>query len=158
MHHRCNVTADRNISEAKSRFLFWTPTNSAKKKLGVQPRSHSSSVISDVTSPVKLVMKICYRTRFQASSGNSDSMNRPGYEAAWSAFRISFTLDWKIDNGFLTGQSWCVLKYLVHRWGPRTRILALSCRDELFKARLVLNPGLNLTQVSFSCVQKHFLG
>ena len=26
---------------------------------------------------------------------------------------------------------------------------------ELFEG---LNPGLNLTQVSFSCVQKHFLG
>ena len=27
----------------------------------------------------------------------------------------------------------------------------------LFKGRLALNPGLNLTRVSFSCVQKHFL-
>ena len=26
------------------------------------------------------------------------------------------------------------------------------------KGRLGLNPGLNLTQVFFSCVQKHFLG
>ena len=42
-----------------------------------QPRSQSSSAISDVTSPVKLVGKI----RFQASSGHSDSANRPGYEA-----------------------------------------------------------------------------
>ena len=45
-----------------------------------QPRSQSSSVISDVTSPVKPVGKI--RARFQASSGYSDSANRPGYEAA----------------------------------------------------------------------------
>ena len=43
-----------------------------------QPRSQSSSAISDVTSPVKLVEKI--RTRFQASSGNSDSANWPGCE------------------------------------------------------------------------------
>ena len=43
------------------------------------PRSQSSSAISDVTSPVKLVGKV--RTRFQASSGNSDSANCPGYEA-----------------------------------------------------------------------------
>ena len=28
---------------------------------------------------------------------------------------------------------------------------------ELFKGRLALNPGLNLTRVSFSFVQKHFL-
>ena len=28
---------------------------------------------------------------------------------------------------------------------------------QLFEGRLALNPGLNLTQVSFSCVQKHFL-
>ena len=44
-----------------------------------QPRSQSSSAISDVTSPVKLVGKI--RARFQASAGHSDSANRPGYEA-----------------------------------------------------------------------------
>ena len=28
---------------------------------------------------------------------------------------------------------------------------------QLFEGRLALNPGLNLTQVSFSHVQKHFL-
>ena len=44
-----------------------------------QSRSQSSSAISDVTSPVKLVGKV--RTRFQASSGNSDSANWLGYEA-----------------------------------------------------------------------------
>ena len=47
--------------------------------MSCQPRAQSSSAISDVTSPVKLVGKI--RTRFQASSGNSDSANWPGYEA-----------------------------------------------------------------------------
>ena len=36
-----------------------------------QPRPLSSSAISDVTSPVKLVD----RARFQASSGDSDSAN-----------------------------------------------------------------------------------
>ena len=46
-----------------------------------QPRSQSSSVISNVTSPVKLVGKIRYCTRFQASSGHSDSTNWPRYEA-----------------------------------------------------------------------------
>ena len=44
-----------------------------------QPRSQSSSAILDVTSPVRLVGKI--RSRFQASSYNSDSANWPGYEA-----------------------------------------------------------------------------
>ena len=29
---------------------------------------------------------------------------------------------------------------------------------QLSKGRLALTPGLNLTQISFSCVQKHFLG
>ena len=46
-----------------------------------QPRSQSSSAISHVTPLVKLVEKIRYRTRFQASSGNSDSKNWPGYKA-----------------------------------------------------------------------------
>ena len=49
----------------------------------VQPRSQSSSAISDVTSPVKLVGKI--RAWFQASSGHSDSANWPGYEAVRGA-------------------------------------------------------------------------
>ena len=33
----------------------------------------------------------------------------------------------------------------------------LMLQAQLFKGRLSLNPGLNLTRVSFSCVQKHFL-
>ena len=33
----------------------------------------------------------------------------------------------------------------------------LNTWAQLFKGRLALNPGLNLTLVSFSCVQKHFL-
>ena len=31
-------------------------------------------------------------------------------------------------------------------------------RAQLFEGRLALNPGLNLTRVSFSYVQKHFFG
>ena len=34
----------------------------------------------------------------------------------------------------------------------------LESGAQLFEGRLALNPGLNLTRVSFSCVQKHFLG
>ena len=50
-----------------------------------QPRSQSSSAISDETSPVKLVWKIRrgLSPRFQASSGNWDSANWPGYEAVY---------------------------------------------------------------------------
>ena len=33
-----------------------------------------------------------------------------------------------------------------------------SWRAQLFEGRLALNPGLNLTQVSLSFAQKHFLG
>ena len=33
-----------------------------------------------------------------------------------------------------------------------------TIRAQLFEGRLVLNLGLNLTRVSLSCVQKHFLG
>ena len=46
-----------------------------------QPCTQSSSAISDVTPLVKLVGKIRYRTRFQASSGNSDRANWLGYKA-----------------------------------------------------------------------------
>ena len=41
-----------------------------------QPRSQSTSAISDVTSPVKLIYIYIY-----ISSYNSDSENWPGYEA-----------------------------------------------------------------------------
>ena len=34
----------------------------------------------------------------------------------------------------------------------------IKLRAQLFEGRLALNPELNLTLVSFSCVQKHFLG
>ena len=55
----------------------------------LQPRSQSSSAISDVTSPVKLVGKIRLgRAWFQASSGHSDSAKRPGYEAASAVRRL----------------------------------------------------------------------
>ena len=47
-----------------------------------QPRPKSSSAIANVTSPVKLVD----RARFQASYGNSDSANWPGYEAGTEVF------------------------------------------------------------------------
>ena len=33
-----------------------------------------------------------------------------------------------------------------------------NSRAQLFEGRLALNPGLNLSRVSFSGVQKHFLG
>ena len=40
----------------------------------------------------------------------------------------------------------CSKKHPVHQWA------------QLFEGRLALNLGLNLTLVSFSCAQKHFLG
>ena len=60
-----------------------------------QPRSQLSSAISDATSPVKLVGKIRlgrYRARFQASSGHSDSANRPGYEAEQTLLNFNSTV------------------------------------------------------------------
>ena len=37
-------------------------------------------------------------------------------------------------------------------------IVKVSSWAQLFEGWLALNPGLNFTQVSLSCVQKHFLG
>ena len=75
----------------------------------LQPRSQSSSAISDVTSPVKPVKKIRRgrtRTRFQGFSGNSDSENWPGYEAgetqtkATSAgLRVDFPMSFRWRGG-----------------------------------------------------------
>ena len=50
---------------------------------------------------------------------------------------------------------------LVHRRVSPEQFVAsthLYTWAQLFKSRLAFNPGLNLTLVSFSCVQKHFLG
>ena len=47
-----------------------------------EPRSQSSSAISDVTS-TSLSGNLL---KFQASTGHSDSANRPGYEAEFWAF------------------------------------------------------------------------
>ena len=56
---------------------------------------------------------------------------------------------WKMEHkgGALVGKKHNIqrLKYKYHR-------------AQLFEGRIGLNLGLNLTQVSFSCVQKHFLG
>ena len=63
--------------------IYEVPTRAyLRSPIKIQPRSQSSSAISDVTSPVKLVGKIRLgRAQFQASCGHSDSANRPGYEA-----------------------------------------------------------------------------
>ena len=50
---------------------------------------------------------------------------------------------------------------LVHRRVSPQQFVAgthLYTWAQLFERRLAFNPGLNLTLVSFSCVQKHFLG
>jgi len=46
-----------------------------------------------------------------------------------SAFRISFQSDWLIDNGIFNRPIMARTEILVHRWGPRSRILALFRRQ-----------------------------
>ena len=50
------------------------------------------------------------------------------------------------------------LKLLLMAFAFIFSITPLNNRAELFEGRLALNPGLKLTRVSLSCVQKHFLG
>ena len=45
-----------------------------------------------------------------------------------SAFRISFHPDWQIDNRFFNRPIMVHSQILVHRWGPRSRTLALFRR------------------------------
>ena len=49
-------------------------------------------------------------------------------------------------------------EYSLQKSSKEANFLRLFSRAQLFEGRLALNPGLNLTLVSFSCVQKHFLG
>ena len=63
----------------------------------MQPRSQSSSAISDETSPVKLVGKIRpsrYLAWFQASSCYSDSANWSGYETVRDVLSVPI----KVNN------------------------------------------------------------
>ena len=48
-----------------------------------------------------------------------------------SAFRISFYPDWQINNDVFNRPVMARTQILVHRWGPRTRILALFRRRTL---------------------------
>ena len=52
----------------------------------------------------------------------TDSMN---YQMNVSSF---FHADWQIDNDFFNRPITAHTQILVHRWGPRTRILVLFCR------------------------------
>ena len=59
--------------------------------------------------------------------------------------------------------SWLAIEETFHLWRVaklpwRCRAINVSSWAQLFEGRLALYPGLNLTSVSFSFVQKHFLG
>ena len=45
------------------------------------------------------------------------------------AFRISFHLDWQIDDGIYNRPIMAHTQILVQRWRPRTMISALCCRQ-----------------------------
>ena len=67
-------TQNKPITNLRTEFPYLVHNN--------QPRSQSFSAISDVTSPVKLVGKVCRSHSVPTCSGNSDNANWPGYEAA----------------------------------------------------------------------------
>ena len=99
----------------------------------LQPRSQSSSAISDVTSPVKLVGKIRLgRAWFQASSGHSDSANRPGYEAASAVRRLPIEIKRTLSLGCLPSVgdfSKCYYdKIFLFGRGPN-RVMETACFD-----------------------------
>ena len=108
----------------------------------LQPRSQSSSAISDVSSPVKPVKKIRRgrtRPRFQGFSGNSDSENWAGYEAgetqtkATSAgLRVDFprSFRWRGGGG---GRSKTKIVYL---WSTSCSERAISYFT--FKTRVIV--------------------
>ena len=80
----------RKLGRVNFRKGFWNcyylGTSSLLVSIVANDQSRSQS--SSATSPVKLVGKICrgkFRARFQASSGNSDNANWPGYEAGANA-------------------------------------------------------------------------
>ena len=58
-----------------------------------------------------------------------------------SAFRISFYPDWQINNYIFNRPVMARSQIQVHRWGPRTRILALFRRRTLPEFSIVCDVG-----------------
>ena len=58
----------------------------------------------------------------------------------------------------LCTQKFVVVSSVLHRVIQIFSVISFNTRAQLFEGRLELNPGLNLTRVSLSCVQKHCLG
>ena len=63
---------------------------------------------------------------------------------------ITLFLSWELLLSFIF--CYCVVNCFI------PLISSILIRAQLFEDRLALNPGLNLTWVSFSYAQKHFLG
>ena len=57
------------------------PDRRQKKKRGFSSRNYLGLFLADLDFFAIFCQASCYRTRFQASSGISDSANWPGYEA-----------------------------------------------------------------------------
>ena len=69
--------------------------------------------------------------------------------------------DNKLDKGIVISLLIILYTPSVFSWAkslPLILKISSTYRTQLFEGRLALDPGLNLTRISFSCVQKHFLG
>ena len=98
-----------------------------------QPRPQSSSAISDVTSPFKLVD----RARFQASPGNSDSANWPGFEAGTEIFKKILT-----GSPLLSSRRFLLPRSFAARPTALTESLVLA------ETKAFLSAGTDLTVLS----------
>ena len=122
-----------NVSEAASRSLFWT-TNELNELPEVRfefPFSLNSMAVLSSWAHER-------RSRGQQNSRAPQSprgfyalarlyyLARPTKTATLRRL-ISFHLDWPIDNGFLTGQSWRVLKSWYTGGAARARISGTCC-------------------------------
>ena len=58
----------------------------------------------------------------------------------------------------LMGNIWNQKNFIIVQFPAYMLQVEIKFRAQLFEGRLVLNPGLNLTRVSFRCVQKHLPG
>ena len=97
--------------------------------------SNSKFLMSKIPKkfPPKLSRKVCEATPIPADILVLGPLQR-AQRIFRSASRIFFHLDWQIDNGFLTGHSWRVLKSWYTSGGPEQR----------FRRRFV--DGLNRVQ------------
>ena len=118
MFHLCNLGANQCSFEQRTN-RSWK-TRERGKAMAAQGEKGNNLLWRGSQTPVSNVCEAAPRSLFWVP--------RRTQRITGSAFRISFQPDWLIDKGIFNRPITPHSQILVHRWGPRTRILVLFRR------------------------------